>query len=172
MIPSQPSLSAQNDAKAGGRSAAAAALVAIALTLNALYLVGDRTWWGEWVSIWPPLGWLVLLLPAVIRTRSRIGLALLLLLMGLYAEWPRFGRAFNPPDDAIRIVVWNVAGDARSWDHLRALNADLILVQESAGGPPGPWEGYEWHGTLDPGVLSRFPAEPLPTRRVGPWTEP
>jgi len=172
MTPRQLGSSVQRGSSSRGRSAAAVALVAIAVTLNVLYLVGDRTWWGEWVSIWPPIGWVVLLLPALVGTRSRLGLALLLLLLGLYAEWPRFVGAVTPPDGVIRVVTWNVAGDARSWDHLRALNADLILVQESAGGPPDPWEGYEWHGTLDPGVLSRFPAEPLPTGRVGPWIEP
>ena len=172
MTPRQLNLNVQKGSNSREHPVAAVALVVIALTLHALYLVGDRTWWGESVSIWPPIGWLVLLLPVIIRTRSPLGLALLLLLMGLYAEWPRLGGAGTRPDEAIRVVVWNVAGDPRSWDHLRALDAELILVQESAGGPPEPWEGYEWHGTLDPGVLSRFPAEPLPTKRVGPWIEP
>jgi endonuclease/exonuclease/phosphatase (EEP) superfamily protein YafD len=161
----------------GGRgdrlpAAARIALLAVLLVLHGLYLVGDRTWWGEWISIWPPIGWLVLALPATFRLRSGWGLALALLLVALHTDRPRFGPEAQARRGSLRVVSWNVAGDPRSWGYLREVGADLIAVQESAGPPPEAWEGYEWHGTLDPGVLSRFPAEPLPTRRVGPWMEP
>lgn len=148
------------------------ALVAAALGLHAFYLVGDRTWWGEWVSIWPPVGWLVLGLPALVRNRSWLGLGLLVLLVVVYGELPRRGSGEAARVDAIRLVSWNVAGDPSAWDHLRGFEADVIAVQESPGPPADPWAGYEWHGTFDPAVLTRFPARSLPTRKVGPWVEP
>lgn len=69
----------------------ASALTVVALALHALYLVGDRTWWGEWFSIWPPVGWLVLALPAVTRRKNWIALLLLGALAGAHGEWPRLG---------------------------------------------------------------------------------
>jgi endonuclease/exonuclease/phosphatase (EEP) superfamily protein YafD len=164
--------SAGTGTAAGARLKFASALTVAALILHALYLVGDRTWWGEWFSIWPPVGWLVLALPAVTRRKNWLALLLLAALVGLYGEWPRLGRSVDPPSGAVRVVTWNVAGDPAAWRHLEPLRPDLVAVQESAGPPRPIWEGYEWHGTSDPAVLTRFPALPLPTRSVGPWTEP
>jgi endonuclease/exonuclease/phosphatase (EEP) superfamily protein YafD len=146
--------------------------VGVALVLHVFYLVGDRTWWGEWVAIWPPVGWLVLGLPGVIRSRSGLAGGLLLALVALHGELPKWTGPSESPGPRIRVVSWNVAGDSRSWAELTGLDADVIAVQESAGRPRPEWKGYEWYGGSDSAVLTRLPAEPLPTRRVGPWTEP
>jgi endonuclease/exonuclease/phosphatase (EEP) superfamily protein YafD len=146
--------------------------IALAALLHVFYLIGDRTWWAECVAIWPPIGWLVLFLPVVVRTRSWATGGLLVLLGVLYGEWPRLGSRPEPPRGAVRIAIWNVAGQPRSWEALRPLELDLVLVQESAGGPRPAWPGYEWFEGLDPAVLSRHRARRLPTRPIGPWTPP
>jgi endonuclease/exonuclease/phosphatase (EEP) superfamily protein YafD len=118
------------------------------------------------------VGWLVLGLPAALRQRNLPALLLLLALTGLHGERPRFGRLSPIPERAIRVVTWNVSTDRAAWSTLRSLDADVVAVQESAGPPHPIWEGYTWHGGSDPGVLTRFPTERLPTRSVGPWSEP
>jgi endonuclease/exonuclease/phosphatase (EEP) superfamily protein YafD len=144
----------------------------ILLTLHALHLIGDRTWWGESVAVWPPIGWLVLFAPAVWRTRSIAAALLLLLLLGVHGEWPRLARAPGGSGARLRVVSWNVAGDPRSWPILRDLQPDLVLVQESAGGPTPAWPGTTWAEGFDPATLSRLPFTVQPTRKVGPWVEP
>jgi endonuclease/exonuclease/phosphatase (EEP) superfamily protein YafD len=146
--------------------------LSLVLLLHALYLVGDRTWFGECVAVWPPLGWLVLLLPAVVRTRSATLAVLLLLLAGLHGERPRLGSDTPPAAQALRVITWNVAGDPAALQHLRELNPDIVLLQEMAGAPRQGWEAYQWTAGFDPATLSRHPARRLPTRKVGPWTEP
>ena len=140
------------------------------LVLHGLYLVGDRTWWGEFVAVWPPIGWLAILGPAVWRFRDRVGGALVVVLVAVHGEWPRLGSVPGPA--GLRVVSWNVAGQPSTWSALRELDADLLLLQEHAGPPPGAWPGYAWRSGLDAAVLSRFPLAELPTRKVGPWTEP
>jgi hypothetical protein len=163
----------QDDARAArwNRRTLRVLLIAI-VVLHVLYAIGDRTWWGEFVAVWPPIGWFVLLAPAVWRTRSIASGLLLLLLAGVHGEWPRLPRPSFSPAERLNVVSWNVAGDAAAWTILRELQPDLVLVQESAGGPSPAWPGTTWVGSLDPGTLSRFPLTVQPTRKVGPWTEP
>ncbi len=142
------------------------------LALHVLYIVGDRTWWGEFVAVWPPIGWFVLLAPAVWRTRSVPSTLLLLLLLGAHGEWPRLSHQSVAQTGRLRVVSWNVAGNPRCWSILRELQPDLVLVQESAGGPAPAWAGATWVPGFDPGTLSRFPLSVQPTRKVGPWVEP
>ncbi len=148
------------------------ALLAVILGLHALYLIGDRTWWGEFVAVWPPVGWLVLLAPAVWRTRSIVAGLLLLLLVGIHGEWPRLGHQSSTPGHRLTVVSWNVSGISEAWAILRELQPDLVLVQESAGGPSPAWPGATWASSLDPGTLSRFPLTVRPAHKVGPWVEP
>lgn len=146
-------------------------LAGILLTLHALYAIGDRTWWGEFVAVWPPIGWLAVFLPAIVRWRDAVSLTLLLLLVGLHGEWPRL-RTVPEARGSLRVVSWNVAGDRTAWTHVRAFDPDLVLVQEHAGPPSPPWPGFVWRAGADGATLSRSPADVLPTRRIGPWTEP
>jgi endonuclease/exonuclease/phosphatase (EEP) superfamily protein YafD len=147
-------------------------LLGIVLALHAFYLVGDRTWWGELVAVWPPIGWFVLLAPAALRTRSVVSGLLLFALLGVHGEWPRLPRSSASTAERLTVVSWNVAGTPASWQVLRDLNPDLVLVQEEAGGPSPAWPGTTWAGSFDPGTLSRFPLTVLPTRKVGPWVAP
>src|SRR5512142_1002964 len=109
-------------------------LLAVILGLHALYLIGDRTWWGEFVAVWPPVGWLILLAPAVWRTRSTVAGLLLVLLVGIHSEWPRLAHRSGAPADRLTVVSWNVSGIPEAWAIVRELQPDLVLVQESAGG--------------------------------------
>jgi endonuclease/exonuclease/phosphatase (EEP) superfamily protein YafD len=147
-------------------------VLAITLLLHAAYLVGDRTWWGEWIAIWPPIGWLVLLLLPALRLRSFAGLAALALLVVAHGDVPRVVRGEPAPGRRLRVVSWNVAGDPAAWEHLRPLDPDLVLVQEQAGPPSTAWTGYTWQPGMDAAALSRFPIAALPSRSVGPWTDP
>jgi endonuclease/exonuclease/phosphatase (EEP) superfamily protein YafD len=142
------------------------------VVLHVAYLVGDRTWWGEWLAIWPPIGWLALLLLPALRLRSWPTVALLALLVLVHGDWPRVGRAETAGERTLRVVTWNVAGNAEGWTHLQPLGPDLVLVQEQAGGPQPPWPGYTWQDAMDPGTLSRHAMTSLASRSVGPWTEP
>ena len=149
--------------------------LALLLALGASYLlVGDTTVWGAWITIWPAIGWGVLLLPMVVRSRSLLAGGLLVLVVSVTTEWPwplAPDRVPDKPDGALRVVIWNVAGRAGFLDELEDLRPDLVLVQEESR-PPRLWPGYTWHGAFDPGVVTRFPVQVLPTERVGPWTSP
>jgi Endonuclease/Exonuclease/phosphatase family len=144
----------------------------VILGLHALYLIGDRTWWGEFVAVWPPVGWLVLLAPALWRTRSIVSGLLLALLVGIHSEWPRLRHGPASPAERLTVVSWNVSGIPAAWEVLRELKPDLVLVQESGGGPSPAWPGATWSGSFDPGTLSRFPLTVRPTHKVGPWVQP
>lgn len=148
-------------------------VTAIALGLLAAYrLVGDSTLLGEWLTIWPSLGWLVLLLPAAIRARSRLVLASLGVMVALTVEWPRLRTPAGPPAPRqLRLVVWNVASEPGFAERVLDLAPDVVLVQE-ARRPRSLPPGYVWHETFDPAVLSRLEVEPLPSRAIGPWTPP
>jgi len=159
--------------RGAGRGAGNAALAAVALGFLFLYgVVGDRTWWGEWVAVWPPVGWLVLFLPIALRRRAWVALGSFAVLAVAYADgWPsRPSETAAGP--ALRVAIWNVAGNPETWRSLEELRPDLVLVQESAGPPPVEWPGYTWFGGFDAATLTRLPAESLPTRKVGPWVEP
>lgn len=146
-------------------------MIAASLGLLAAYrFVGDATAWGEWLTIWPSIGWLVLLLPAALRARSVPALLSLGLLTALTVEWPRW-PAHRAEKRALRLVVWNVASETGLAERVVDLEPDVVMVQESMPLRSLP-AGYTWHQAFDPAVLSRLPVEPLPSRPIGPWTPP
>jgi endonuclease/exonuclease/phosphatase (EEP) superfamily protein YafD len=147
--------------------------VTFVIALTVIYtLVGDRTVWGEWVSVAPPVVWGVLLLPSVVRLRSWILLVALGAFLVLTSEWPRFGGGDASSEETIRVVSWNIGAGNTTWaESVLRLEPDIVLAQESMK-PVAIEEGFHWYGTLDPGTLSRFPAEVLPTEKVGPWLDP
>jgi endonuclease/exonuclease/phosphatase (EEP) superfamily protein YafD len=155
------------------RRAKALALSLFIGALAAVYaLVGDRTLWGEWISAAPPMIWGVLLLPSAVRLRSGMLLAAIVLFVALTSEWPRLGPGAEPPARTLRVVSWNIGAGNGDWaEAVLALDPDVVFVQEGMK-PAAIPEGYHWYGTLDPGTLSRFSAEVLPTESVGPWTPP
>jgi len=149
------------------------ALCVLVAALAAVYaFVGDRTVWGEWISVAPPAVWGVLLLPSVVRLRSWLLFAVVLSFVVLLSEWPRIGPKEAPSRKTIRVVSWNIGAGNGGWaEAVMPLEPDIVLVQEDM--KPATLEtGFQWYGTLDPGTLSRFPAEVLPTERVGPWMDP
>jgi endonuclease/exonuclease/phosphatase (EEP) superfamily protein YafD len=84
------------------------------------------------------------------------------------------GAERSPRD--LRIVTWNVAG-GMPLDDIASDRADIALLQEIGALPSGrprpeALKDFHWIAEFDPGTLSRFPIERLPTRRVGPWQEP
>jgi endonuclease/exonuclease/phosphatase (EEP) superfamily protein YafD len=167
------------------------------LLLPAYLFVGDRTVWGEWLTIWPPALWVLplalaaLLLNRLARMPSRLlsQLVLLAAFLGATTEWRALLRredealaaAFDAlrarPDPAgplaLRLVSWNVA-NLVLLDRIEALRPDLVFLQEDAplGSLSGYWAGFRWIDTGELGVLSRHPIRPLRTERVGPWAEP
>jgi hypothetical protein len=164
-------------------------LTALVVTFAALAIVyrtvGDLTTWSECLTIWPPMLWCGLAVPhlAVLAVRRRgrelaTGLAALAVFLAVTVEWPRLPRAQGRPHTAgtrLRVVSWNVAGRMP----LRVLETwapDLCLLQEIGAFRSRDlhdfWMGWQWASAVDPGTLSRWPITRLPTRRVGPWTEP
>jgi endonuclease/exonuclease/phosphatase (EEP) superfamily protein YafD len=134
--------------------------------------VGDRTLWGEWISAAPPVVWAVLLLPSVVRLRSWTLLVAVASFILITSEWPRLGAGGAPPSDGIRVVSWNIGAGNRGWSEaVMRLEPDIVFVQESTK-PVAIEAGFHWYGAIDPGTLSRFPADVLPTEKVGPWTDP
>jgi endonuclease/exonuclease/phosphatase (EEP) superfamily protein YafD len=149
------------------------ALCAFLAILAAVYaFVGDRTLWGEWISVAPPAVWGVLLLPSVVRLRSWVLLGALGVFLAATSEWPRLGGGEASPLETIRVVSWNIGAGNGAWaDAVLRVDPDVVLVQEGMK-PAAVEDGFHWYGTLDPGTLSRFPAEVLPTEKVGPWVDP
>ncbi len=144
-------------------------VLVLAITYN---IVGDRTVWGAWISVVPSIIWVVLLLPTAIRLRRWLLGAFLAGFLLLTTEWPRVGGATVEPEDTLRLISWNIGAGNTNWvESLKGYAPDIVLVQESVK-PLEIWDGFRWHGSLDPGVLTRFSVEVLPTRKVGPWTEP
>ncbi len=141
------------------------AAIAVTALLTALYLfVGDRTWWGEMITVWPSFLWCVGLIPlAAMTLRLRApgrfliavgGIAVFLLLTG---EWRSLVRRADPARAAefdalrnaigadpaapvaLRLVTWNVADYMSDPEDilatLAALNPDVCLLQETHDGP-------------------------------------
>ncbi len=150
----------------------AVAVCLIIVGLTAAYAIGDRIALGAWISVIPALVWGALLLPPVVFLRRWLLGTLLVGFLLVTTEWPHFGGTDFQAEDAIRLVSWNIGAGNRSWiDSLEAIAPDIVLVQESLK-PMVVWDGFEWYGTLDPGILTRYSAEVLPTEKVGPWIEP
>lgn len=71
--------------------------------------VSDATIWGEWLSIGPPVLWAAVLVPSVMRSKSRLAAFFLLAFLWITTEWPRFGtNAIAVHDSTIRLVSWNI----------------------------------------------------------------
>lgn len=174
---------------AAGRSKAAIGLSLALVGIGLLHFtVGDLTWWGECVTVWPTVGWLALLSPrlAIWAHRRQWGDVALVggLVVALVAgttEGPGPVSAVSPPKgpstaQSFRVVSWNVAGEI-PLQSLALDEPDLVLMQEIGGMPlhsrrPPYFEDFTWLPDFDPGTLSRTPITRLPTRRVGPWQEP
>lgn len=164
-------------------AAAATLLVGLAVVYRT---AGDLATWSECLTVWPPMLWCVILVPrlAVLAVRRRgrelaASLGLLVLFLAIAMEWPRISFT-RPADEApggrrIRVVSWNVAGRT-PFGTMEAWAPDLCLLQEIGALSPkdlrGYWAGWQWVNGIDPGALSRWPVTRLPTRTVGPWTEP
>ncbi|HXV61674.1 MAG TPA: endonuclease/exonuclease/phosphatase family protein [Vicinamibacteria bacterium] len=152
-------------------------MVAFCLFITALTgvygFVGDKTFWGDWLSIAPSAIWALFLLPTVALLRSRMAFLFLLGFTLATTDWPgHVGARASSPSDTIRVVSWNIGAENAEWaDAVRSLKPDIVLVQESSK-PLSVWKGFDWYGTPDPGTLTRFPAEILPTEKVGPWSAP
>ena len=170
-------------------SSQALIVAALLIAIGVLHVaVGDLTWWSETVTVWPTVGWLILISPRLamwaMRKRWRdfalVGTASLSLILATN-EWRSLFRASVEVDAArsprdLRIVTWNVAGGMPLQD-IASEHPDIALLQEIGGLPPGrprpeALQNFHWIAEFDPGTLSRFPIERLPTRRVGPWQEP
>jgi endonuclease/exonuclease/phosphatase (EEP) superfamily protein YafD len=166
-------------------SASLLAVTAVLASVGVLYrTIGDLSTWSECLTIWPPLVWCVLLLPRLVllgvrRTGRELAaaLAVVALFLATTMELPRWtGRPPAPGSGIhIRVVSWNVAGRT-SLGRLEDWRPDLCLLQEIGGiGPQdlrGYWSGWSWRNAVDPGTLSRWPVTTLPTRSIGPWTDP
>jgi endonuclease/exonuclease/phosphatase family metal-dependent hydrolase len=174
---------------AAALSRPALAIAAVLLLIGVLHFaVGDMTWWSEAVTVWPTVGWLMLVSPRLAIWAHRgqwrdVGLvsAAAFVLVVFTTEWTGLFRgspaAVRPTRaGAFRVVTWNVAGDM-PLDELAADAPDLVLLQEIGGMPPPSrrhphFTAYEWLADFDPGTLSKTPMARLPTRRIGPWQEP
>jgi endonuclease/exonuclease/phosphatase (EEP) superfamily protein YafD len=166
----------------GSFVAVAVLLVGVAVLYRT---VGDRTTWSECLTVWPPLLWCAVLTPrlvilAVQRKKRELGAALVLVavFLAVTMEWPRVRHrepAVRAGARRLRVVSWNTAG-GMPWGALTSMAPDVCFLQEIAGVRNeelrGPWAGWSWLAAFDPGILSRFPLTRLPTRKVGPWTEP
>ena len=182
------------------RRAAAIATPVFVCAIGALYLlVGDRTPWGEWLTIWPPLGWAVLFTVRALilwlegwRSTSLATVGLSLVFLAVTEEPASLLRRPNQAVIAeletrrltregegpvpLRVVSWNVAGRA-PLDELQVLDPDIAILQEIGGVAAamkgsGHWKGFHWSSAFDPGTLSRYPAQVIETAKVGPWTAP
>lgn len=182
-----------------GRIAALLGLAAGGLLLALYVFVGDRTWWGEAITVWPPLLWDVGLIASALVAwvlRDRRGAAAVIVLSVLFLlctiEWRALLR--RPAAEviqrfetlrqaggtggatAVRIVSWNISRTPLLGE-LADLRPDLLLFQESVPPPASErarpaWAGFSWTGGEDPGLFSRWPLEVLPTSPVGPWSPP
>ena len=141
--------------------------------LGFVYLfVGDKTVWGAWISIAPPVLVSLVLVPMVIRLRSWAVAALLVAFLTFTTEWPRFRSETSAASDTLRLVSWNIGAGNSNWvSAVQPLEPDIVLVQESSK-PISTEDGFQWYGTPDPGTLTHFPVEVLTTEKVGPWIEP
>lgn len=170
-------------------SGAALGLSAVLVAIGVIHLsVGDLTWWGECIAVWPTVGWLMMIAPRLSIWAHRgqwrdlglvSGAAVLLVASttewtGLFRSSPALGASAGP--GVFRVVSWNVAG-GMPLDELAVEAPDLALLQEIGGMPPpqrrhAHFAAFEWLADFDPGTLSKTPIVRLPTRRIGPWQEP
>ena len=160
-------------------------LAGLCLTLLVLYRWwGDTTTLGECLTLWPSFLWALVLAPRVLwlwrrgaRRPALVAGACLAAFVASTTEMRSLLRrapaSAEVPGLPLRVVTWNVAGGA-PFAEVDPLRPDIFLLQEGGRAPaPGdPLSTFQWRATLDPAALSRFPLRVLPTRRVGPWTDP
>ena len=164
------------------------------LALLLLYLfIGDTTWWGEWLTVWPPLLWLaptapLAVLPLLRRKCKALAIALALLAAhgAVWTEWrPLIRELMPPPEDQpgdVVLATWNVAiGGGGLGAVLQSLEAypeaDVWLLQEApepdeadvAALLVGRWSDYQWASAGDCAVLSRLPLEDLGAPDIDGW---
>jgi vancomycin resistance protein VanJ len=113
----------------------------------AIWLAGDRTWWGTilvYLPSWPSAAPLVLLVPGCVACRGRhwlplalTGLVILFPLAGLQIPWRKvagLGREKSSP--VIRVLTCNLGSRAFDEDQFAKLiddvNPDIITIQERA----------------------------------------
>ena len=125
-----------------------------------MYLfVGDKSAFGEFVTIWPPLLWVFLLLPMSMvfillgsRRRAFVGIGLILLFLLLTEESRSLlrvggsqkreyfnsiqGRFSDADKVALRIIVWNVSHTPahRLLPIIETKKPDLCFLQETSAG--------------------------------------
>ncbi len=173
-----------------GRGAAVLFGTTILFLVVMYRLVGDVSAFGEFITIWPPVAWLLGLVPmaavaGALTSRRGFVLALggLLIFVLLTEEW-RSLLLWGDVESvgSIRVLVWNVdshGGDALL-DAMEAYAPDVCILQETADGDAsfapedltGYWEGFHWLDSGDCAVLSRYALAELPTGRVGSWEAP
>ncbi len=130
------------------------------VSLTATYIfVGDRTPLGEFFTIWPPLLWVFLLLPAMalvgwLTTKKRFFILLigLIIFLALTVEWRSmirtkdsnmpyrldyFGaeKAESAHSATIRLMVWNMGGAIGVEDfrnRIESTSPDMCFLQETS----------------------------------------
>ncbi|MEQ8821538.1 MAG: endonuclease/exonuclease/phosphatase family protein [Sumerlaeia bacterium] len=173
-----------------GLTAAASAILAAAYLI-----VSDRTAWGEFLTIWPPVLWLFGLLPLALlschRRRGRLGVlafACPILFLALAGEWRSLVNLVYFAPEApfvLQVGTWNMgSGYSDSTKQLREMAAhevDLWLLQETPDHSDAfssetlTQAGLAGFHAIDAGdcaVLSRWPVRRLESQRVGPWEAP
>lgn len=128
-------------------------------------VVGDTTLWGEWLTIWPSGGWVLLLLPATLRSRSALAASFLAAFTILTTEWPRWPSSGPVAGEKLRLVVWNVGADVGFLESAADLEPDVWMVQEFVK-PLSLPSAYRMHATVDPAVITRLPVQVLPARHT------
>jgi endonuclease/exonuclease/phosphatase (EEP) superfamily protein YafD len=171
------------------------ALAAIcALALSGLYLgVGDLTPWGEYFTIWPPVLWLLGLVPLAAlgtarsaKRTSAMAWAAVAAFALLTNEITPLVRSLTPAPKIkgdLRAVTWNVGGSSDLGAvvrDLRELEPDICILQECRSilgrenlarlATLWPEMKAERSGELI--TLSRHPIKVLPTHGIGPWSDP
>jgi endonuclease/exonuclease/phosphatase (EEP) superfamily protein YafD len=173
---------------------------AFLLFLSIIYLfIGDKTVFGEYITVWPPILWIFILIPFSLMFLifgrytycgyAIIGIAIFLLLT---EEWHSLFRVSgnHPPTPQqsvsnstkipLRIIVWNVngAGGKKLLSTLESYQPDICLLSEAPNldiksiSSTGYWKGFRWIYAGDCGTLSRYPIQELPSSSIGPWSAP
>lgn len=164
--------------------------IALFAILLLYHTISDRHPVGEFLTIWPPVLYLV---PSVVilgvfgwrnSKRLRIASALVVFLFSAtLIEWRPLLRPSGGQGD-LTIVTWNIGGGYASETEvlksLEDLRPDLVFFQESPDGADAFGEltrgdafaGYRYYDSGDCATLSRWPCEVLESKPVGPWDTP
>lgn len=166
-------------------------MLLLAVLTFAHFVLGDTSLVGEWLVIWPPAGWLLLLAPrlglllyrGLRREAGLLAVAATSFVLATTApellpvarRTPTLTPAHGSQGRALRVVTWNVSAQT-PLDVLAPLDPDLVLFTECGHLQPAAehpaFRSYQRVFGLDPCALSRYPVHVLPTRKVGQWQEP